>query len=218
VDVYQLSYFPAVCAKNDTPTDATAEWLLFYLYHADERRLRIPPNTDAIDIETDPKFRILWKTLIDQFQEQKLLDYTDDTTIDDLEVDFWNAMFTSPNDSFDPDAYCHSPWFEKCCGEKRTVSDLKKHGDFDDVYLKMMPLKTINYPDPGTTDDTQIPAPMNVKVAQVDLDTVALGLLLPAVYPQFSAGGKGGTPIQPPQPQPSNMLEQFLPVMVLLKV
>jgi len=32
------------------------------------------------------------------------------------------------------------------CGEKRSVGDLKKHGDFDDIYLKVMPRKTINLP------------------------------------------------------------------------
>jgi hypothetical protein len=211
-DVYQLNYFKAVCAKNDKPEDATAEWLLFYLYHADERRLRIPPNNDPIDIETDPKFRVLWKTLIDQFVEQKLMEYNDDRTIDDLEVDFWEAMFKPPNDSFDPDAYCHSPWFEKCCGEKRTVGDLKKHGDFDDIYLKMQPVKTINFPDPVT--QTSVPAPMNVEVGHLDLNTVALGLRLTPVYSPFDST-QGKTPIQPPQPA---NYTAFLPVMVLLKV
>src|SRR6516225_11423870 len=156
-DVYQLNFFPAVCARSDKPEEATAQWVLFYLYHADERRLRIPGTTGAIDIETEPKFRILWKTLIDQFQEQKLHEYTDDTTLDDLEVDFWRAMFKSPpNDEFDPDSYCHSPWFEKCCGEKRTVGDLQRHGDFDDIYLKMMPQKTWVYvlPNPSTSSSS----------------------------------------------------------------
>jgi hypothetical protein len=214
-DVYQLNYFTAVCAKNDKPEDATAEWLLFYLYHADERRLRIPPNNDPIDIETDPKFRVLWKTLIDQFVEQKLMNYTDDNTIDDLEVDFWEAMFKPPNDSFDPDSYCHSPWFEKCCGEKRTVGDLKKHGDFDDIYLKIQPVKTINFPDPITTQEpNNVPAPMNVEVGHLDLNTVALALRLAPVYRPF-ASSQGKTPIQPPQPA---NYTAFLPVMVLLKV
>jgi hypothetical protein len=212
VDVYQLDYFQMVCARNDTPEDAQAEYGLFYLYHADERRLRIPKHTDAIDIETDPKFRILWKTLIDQFLEQKLLDYTDDTTLDDLEVDFWEAMFKSPpNDQFDPDAYCHSPWFEKCCGEKRTVGDLRKHGDFDDIYLKVMPRKTINCPVPTATDPK--PEPTNVRVSHLDPNNVLLNLLLKPVFPSFpTSNTTGGTEIMPPQDT------NKLPLMVLLKV
>jgi hypothetical protein len=222
-DLYQLDYFEVVCAKSDKPEDAIAELVLFYLYHADERRLRIPPQNDPIDIETDPKFRILWKTLLDYFKDQKLLDYDDNTTLDDLEVDFWRAMFKSPpNDEFDPDSYCHSPWFEKCCGEKRTVGELTKHGDFDDIYLKIMPQKAINFtpvtttqgdPDAGATSE-----PTNVRVSQLDLDTVLLRLLEPPIYPaslgQKSGGTDGKTPIQPLPADYKNRL----PVMLLLKV
>ncbi|SED64802.1 hypothetical protein SAMN05519104_4001 [Rhizobiales bacterium GAS188] len=219
-DLYQLDYFEVVCAKGEKPEDAVAEWVLFYLYHADERRLRIPPHTDAIDIETDPKFRILWKTLIDYFKEQKLLDYDDNTTLDDLEVDFWRAMFKSPNDEFDPDSYCHSPWFEKCCGEKRTVGELTKHGDFDDIYLKIKPQKTINFP-LGTTSPAPDPdagataEPTNVRVSQLDLDTVALRLLEPPIYP--ASLGPAPTEKTPIVPLPEGYKDR-LPVMLLLKV
>lgn len=223
-DVYQLDYFLAVCAKDDAPADAQAQWVLFYLYHADERRLRIPPGTDPIDIETDPKFRILWKNLLDQLQQEKLLEYTDDTTLDDLEVDFWRAIFRSPNDSFDPDASCHSPWFEKCCGEKRTVSELKRHGDFDDIYLKIEPQKTINYVQSPIPDPTNQPykwyqtEPTNIRVSQLDPDTIALRLLSQPAYPPFpqqtgTGAGQGHTPILP---LPASH-EQSLPVMLLLK-
>jgi len=223
-DVYQLDYFLAVCAKDDMPGDAQAQWTLFYLYHANERRLRIPPGTDPIDIETDPKFRVLWKNLLDQFQEEKLLEYTDDTTLDDLEVDFWRAMFSAPNDSFDPDASCHSPWFEKCCGERRTIGDLKKHGDFDDIYLKIKRRKTINYaktsatPDPAQPYDWYQPEPTNVRVSQLDLDTVALRLLDPPTYPVFptTTGKEPPTGRTPIVALPADFA-QHLPVMLLLK-
>ena len=166
----------------------------------------------------------MWKNLLDQFQQEKLLEYTDDTTLDDLEVDFWRAMFRSPNDSFDPDASCHSPWFEKCCGEKRTVSDLKRHGDFDDIYLKIEPQKTLNYVQSPTPDPTNQPykwyqtEPSNIRVSQLDPDTIALRLLLQAAYPPFpqqtgTGTGQGHTPILP---LPASH-EQSLPVMLLLK-
>jgi len=216
-DVYQLDYFLVVSAKDDAPADAQAQWALFYLYHADERRLRLPGKTDAIDIETDPKFRILWRHLLDQFREEDLLEYDDDTTLDDLEVDFWRAMFRSPGDQFDPDANPHSPWFEKCCGERRTVGELKRHGDFDDIYLKVKPQKTINYTpkkQPGTDPpyDWLLPEPTFVRVSQLDPDKVALRLLDGPTYPHFPTKA-GDTSILP---LPADY-ETSLPVMLLLK-
>ena len=222
-DVYQLEYFEAVCAKGERTENEMAEWVLFYLYHADERRLRVPPYTGPINIETEPKFRILWKTLLDQFVEQKLMDYTDDTTLDDLEVDFWQAMFKSPpNDDFDPDAYCHSPWFEKCCGEKRTVGDLKKHGDFDDIYLKVRPVKTINLLQ-DAAKVLQLAEPANVLVSQLNFDNVALRLVAAVDYPAALTNGAsaptitGGAGGAKPPMQPPNDYLGALPVLLLLK-
>lgn len=221
-DVYQLDYSLAVSAKSNVVADAEAQWALFYLYHASERRLRIPPHTDPIDIETDPKFRITWQSLLDQFRTDKLIDYTDDTTLDDLEIDFWRAMFRAPNDSFDPDASCHSPWFEKCCGERRTVAELKRHGDFDDIYLKIMPRKTINYApqapvkDPANPYDWYQAEPTKVRVSQLDHDTVALRLLNQVTYPEFAENAGTGSNPTPILPLPADHVN-YLPVMLLLK-
>jgi hypothetical protein len=218
-DVYQLDYFQAVCAKSERSEDQMVEWLLFYLYHSEERRLRIPPSTVAIDIETDPKFRVPWMSLVDQFKEQKLLDYTDDTTLDELEVAFWHALFRSPpNDTFDPDTYCHSPWFEKCCGEKRTVAELRKRGDLTQIYFKMKPQKTINAFTKDGTNPVQfgsIQEPTNVLVSQLDPDTIALRLLAKPIYPPFPT-----LPTTPPPPPalPAPDTSKNLPIMVLLKV
>lgn len=241
VDLCELNYFPAVCAKSDKTEDRMAEWVLFYLYHADEKRVRIPGASQtgvAIDIETDPKFRILWWTLIQQFKEQKLLDYTDDTTLDDLEVDFWKAMFKSPpnDDTFDPDSYCHSPWFEKCCGEKRTVGELKKRGDLDDIYLKFAPQKITSVfaflgqaagGAQGTIGKIQTSLLAGdttptigevgfglVQVSQLDLDTVALTLV---DKPTFVFQPPSGAPpsLTPPN---QDYLDRHFPILALLKV
>jgi hypothetical protein len=231
VDVYQLLRFDAVCATDDTSGDARRDQALFYLYHASERRIYFNKDT-PVDIERDdrPKFRIVWKNLIDQLVEAKLLEYTDDTTIDELEVNFWKALFASPpNDDFDPDAYCHSPWFEKCCGEKRTVGDLVKHGDFKNLYLKMEPVKTVNW-DPEPTVDTH-PAdpgvwPANVIVAQADLDTLALVLAAPVPIQKDITPLSGRASLVGAQSMekrtngdPVTVLTQdTLPIMLLLKV
>lgn len=215
VDVYELAYFPVLCSKGETSDEERGEMVNFFLYHADERRLR-DSNSNTYDIETNPNFRVLWQNLLDELKVQ----YTDDTTLDDLEIDFWRAFFADPNDEFDPDSYCHSPWFEKCCGEQRTVADLKKHGDFDDIYLKVEPLKTINYDESNvktTGDQKPLPElPSNVLVEQLDFDDVALRLLADPpvsssiVFPPLASQIPG---IQTPRGS-----DQYMPLMVLLKV
>lgn len=217
VDLYQLEYFLAVCAKGGAAADESAQYVLFYLYNAEERRLRIPPHPEAIEIEETPPFRVSWKHLIDQFREQKLLDYTDQTTLDDLENDFWKGLFSSPNDTFDPDAYCHSPWFEKCCGERRTVKQLTDAGDFDDIYLQMRPKKTVNVS--VLTEVNTLPTlvePANVLVSQLDYDAVGLTLFAEGKYPVFSTTLSSGTDTMPVI-TPTNY-QNRLPVLALLKV
>jgi hypothetical protein len=217
VDLYQLEYFPAVCAKGGAPADELAQWALFYLYHDDEKRLRIPPGTEYIDIESQdqPIFRIKWMTLLGQFKEQKLLDYTDQTTLDDVEGDFWNAMFKSPpNDQFDPDTYCHSRWFERCCGERRTIKQLTDAGDFDDIYLKMMPRKKTDVSAIALEGKTlQTPEPADVQVSQLDLERIALQLL---AQPLVTLTPPAGAPQNINQP-PGEQLRR-LPLLVLLKI
>jgi hypothetical protein len=206
VDVYQLGYFLVACATGEEESQVRAEWALFYLYHADERRLRV--DKTQIDIETTPKYRMLWKPLLDQLKEEKRLDFNDDTTLDDLETDFWRAMFAAPNDEFDPDAYCHSPWFEKCCGEKRTVGDLTKHGDFDDIYLKIKPGKTIDIQPDAQGNPKVLHEPTNVRVSHLDADTILLRDL--GIW-----SGKGVVFTGDVDP-PANY-GNYMPVMVLLK-
>jgi hypothetical protein len=217
VDVYQLEYFPAVCAKDDTPAETKPEWVLFYLYHGDERRVHgVDIESDDPTLRSNPPFRVLWKTLIDQMVENKQLQYTDDTTLDDLELDFWKALFTDPNGRFDPDATCHSPWFEKCCGEKRSVADLTRHGDFDDIWLKVKPVKTINWAATSVTGRDNASAqiePSNVRVAHLDTDTLMVQLLGPINYNLPAT--VGGVAIASPQPAD---FTNYLPVMLLLKV
>jgi hypothetical protein len=230
VDVYQLEYFKAVCAKGETAAEETPEWVNLYLYHTGERRIRIPGQTPAqsIVVDIEPPDTQPYKVPFAEMLNQYGVKYTDTTSLDDLETDFWTAFFNSPNDEFDPDQYCHSPWFERCCGEKRSVKELKDRGDWDDIWLKMEPRKTINYPDasvtiaadgksgtappgsfPLTSGCLSQPAPTQIEVTHRDLDTLAVKLLAPPVYaPDFP--GTGFT--SPPD------YKSEAKVMVLLKV
>ena len=73
---------------------------------------------------------------------------------------------------FDDDQYGHSLWFDKCCGDERTVDNLG--ADFDNIWLKMMPRKTLNYVPVLGNETAEADAPNGVRVMQVDRNTVAL--------------------------------------------
>jgi hypothetical protein len=215
VDVYQLDYFKAICSKGES--DNSPVWVNFFLYNTSERTITIKnPGTIKAFIEPQDQqpFRVLFSDMLTLYQVQ----YTDTTTLDDLETDFWTAFWGTPNDEFDADQYCHSPWFEKCCGEKRTVKQLKDGGVWDDIWFKMIPRKTINYPtqpannsvasDPNSPFDGTI-APTQVQVVQHDFDTVGIRLLADPVYPFGNQDGDSFS-------QPGSPKE--LKVMVLMKV
>ncbi|HYW53647.1 MAG TPA: hypothetical protein VE826_06750 [Dongiaceae bacterium] len=154
VDVYQLEYFQVVCAQGENASDAIVEWVNFYIYHSSEAQVRGntaggqgPAITQTVRIEDprNPSFRIRLKDMLAEFG----VDTTNDgRTLDELVTNFWSTFFSkaAQNDPFDPNQYCHSPWMEKCCGELRTIKELRDRGDWDNIWFKMLPRKTINYP------------------------------------------------------------------------
>ena len=207
VDLYALAPFDAVCAVDDDKTarlTAGNKGVKFYLYHTSEKKLRHPDggsNPSIVIEETDgPIFRIPWSKMLDQLE----VEYTPKSSLGDLETEFWTAMFADPNDQFDPDEYCHSPWFERCCREERTVESLKEKGDWDELWLKMIPRKTVNLAfRPGVAEQRVMPLPVNA--AHLSLDTVGLAYLTD----DLSAGLDAGA--EPNQPE-------RICLMVLLKV
>jgi hypothetical protein len=209
VDVYQLDYFRVICAKGDTKEDQSDAYVNFYLYHSSEKKFKPPtvPLTPPIEIELmDGKhhpFKISFATMLDLFQVK----YTDTQSLGDLETEFWKAFFTSPNDEFDEDQFCHSPWFEKCCGEQRSVANLKQRGDWNDIWFQMRPRKVVHFPKTPTDSfvslTTLISAQADVQVMHFDFDTMGVQLLREPAYPA-------------PAPPISNTTE--LKVMLLLKV
>jgi hypothetical protein len=159
VDVYELDAFQGLCAVDD---ERRVHDVRFYLYHTSEKRLRHRDengNTITIDVEStdEPVFKVPFATMLDIYG----VAYTASSSLGDLETEFWTAFFASPNDQFDPDDYCHSPWFERCCREERTVESLKEKDDWDELWLKMRPMKTINIGF-GTTAARARPAPVTV--------------------------------------------------------
>ncbi len=170
VDVYALDTFEVVCSEDEQKNKASVN---FFLYHSSEKKLRHTTGgtTEVFDIEpTDgtPPFRIAFAEMLALYEVQ----YTDDTSLDDLENEFWKAFFAAPNDEFDDDKYCHSPWFDKCCCDNKTVADLKKRGDWDDLWLQMRPKKVIDYNTTATTTNRWVP--QDVQIVHFDFNTLGM--------------------------------------------
>jgi hypothetical protein len=205
VDVFQLEPFEVVCAVDE---DKSARHVNLYLYHTMEKRLTDPANSNRrIPIEpTDgPPFKIPWALLLEMLE----VPYTESSSLGDLETEFWKALFAEPNDEFDPEQYCHSPWFEHCCREERTVESMKAKGDWDDLWFQMRPRKTINYPFTDESFDNVLPtpAPTQVEVVHFDLDTIGITLLRDALVPN-----------EDPNSDIQVTTQGHLKVLVLLKV
>jgi len=159
VDLYQLDKFNAVCSEDGEKS--LSEDTLFYLYHTSEKRITFTPQGGArtpVDNEpTDgtPAFRIAFSDMLALYKVQ----YNDNSSLDNLETEFWEAFFAAPNDEFLDDDYCRSPWFDKCCGDQRTVGELKQKGEWDDIWFKVVPYKTINHTTKEDLENRTVPAP-----------------------------------------------------------
>jgi hypothetical protein len=209
VDICQLDYFKVVCASDEEKFEA---WTNFYLYHTSEKKIRFTPagSTTADTIEIEPKdgppYRIAFSEMLSLYKVK----YTETSSLDDLVNEFWKAFFTDPNDSFDENQFCNSPWFHKCCCDHRTVADLKRQGDWNDLWFQMRTSKNVIYflADNESTEGQFrtadiTAAPTATQVVHFDFKTLGMKLLLAPNYPKEVA-------------EAINSNE--LPVMVLLKV
>jgi hypothetical protein len=179
VDLYKLEYFEVVCREDD---DTYATFATFYLHHTSEKRVRVSSGDERRSIDVQPRHfpwvGIPFAEMLAAYDVQ----YSDASSLDDLETEFWKAFFADPNDQFGDDQYCHSPWFERCCRAHRTVGSLKERGEWDDMIFQMRPWKTTNHPfpaaavDDAAVVDAPVPAPANVAVAHLDNQRVAVWL------------------------------------------
>jgi hypothetical protein len=172
VDVCKLEYFEVVCREDDESSPAFAT---FYLHHSDERRVRVTDQSGTrltIDIQPKdfPELGIPFADMLTRYDVR----YTDTTSLDDLETEFWKAFFRDPNDTFGDDQYCHSPWFERCCKEQQSVRELKEKGDWNDMVFQMRPRKTINFISSGDQETQKFARPANVFVQHLDNNRTAI--------------------------------------------
>lgn len=185
VDIYRLEYFPVVYREDD---QTYLSWATFYLRHSSESRIRFSPPAPAkaVSVELEgssgPAFKLKFSDLLERYR----VEYDDDSSLDDLETEFWQAFLASPNEGFEDNQYGHSPWFERCCKEKTTVKQLKRAGDWDELWLQMMPYKQaifLPFGNPfasrgdGNGNGEASPySPVVVDVFHTDFDTTAFAL------------------------------------------
>lgn len=210
VDVYQLDYFEVVCGDDQ---DKENKFVNFYLYHADETELRTADPTDPnpkrkIIIESSAEGQYVFKIKFVEMLKDLGVTYTQSQSIGDVVTEFWQALFKKPNDKFDVDQYCNSPWFEKCCGENRSMAQIEQRDNIDELWFQMRARKTVNFPEPVTSPPTEGSIfPNNVEVVQLDFDNIGVKLLNDPFYET----GEGL-----PTADDINMNE--LKIMLLLKV
>lgn len=186
VDVYQLDYFNVVCGAPRDQDQSDGKVNMF-LFQSGEKKFKAVDKNNKTPFEiqrTDgtPSFKIPFQSMLDLFG----VPYSDSQNLGDLVDDFWAAVFKDPNDEFDQDQYCNSPWFEQCCGEKRTVGQLKSGGDWPNLYFQMRPRKTVNFPENIATG--VIGVPPHIQVSHYDFQTLGVKLLdatLPANTPEL---------------------------------
>ncbi|GAA1954108.1 hypothetical protein [Amycolatopsis minnesotensis] len=171
VDAYKLEYFRVVCREDDQTIDAYAT---FFLHHSSERKIREPASRDSVDIQPKdfPELGIPFTELLARYK----VPYTDTSSLDDLETEFWKAFFRDPNDQFTDDQYGHSPWFERCCKEQQSVRQLKEKGDWDDIVFQVRPRKMVNRTDlpPAENQARALVRPANVLVQHLDNNRTAV--------------------------------------------
>ncbi len=220
VDVYQLEYFPVVCCEDKLTLPA---WTSFYAFHGDEKTLRADTdNGNRVTVEIQPRKGPVWRVSLAQMLDRLGVEVSDDQALSDVLNELWKALFKEPNDAFDDDQYCHSPWFEKCCREEMRVADIKSKRHWDDLWIQWRARKTINYSysdfrqvdfedNPPTRVSDITPAPTQIQVAHYDFDTLSLELLKPPFHPLAYSQPPEGFP-------PLENVDDELKLMVLLKI
>jgi hypothetical protein len=170
VDVCELVRFPVVGSADGKQWYDRVHW---FLYHRTEMKIRRPeeyprdedppvPALITIEESRPPVFRQAFSDVLLQYGVK----YDGQTALGDVVNEFWKKLFSGLNDPFDESSFTNSPWFDRCCGDRRTVESLKRGGEWDDLYLKVVPRKTINSVAPAW--------PLGVEVVHYDRNRLGL--------------------------------------------
>jgi hypothetical protein len=191
VDAYQFDYFEVLCPDDDKKEN---KFVNFYIYHSTETEQKSAKSTGPkkLYIEKSDGSEFVFKIRFEQMLRWFEIPYDNNSqSIGDLVAEFWQRLFKKPNDTFDVDQYCNSPWFEKCCGENRSIGTLKQRGDWDELWFQMRPRKTINFPYPfaANADGNPLPGvewpaafPNNIEIVHLDFNNIGIRLLQAPYY------------------------------------
>jgi hypothetical protein len=128
-------------------------------------------NADADDLGLRTRVyrdRALRGIVFEKLAAEIGLEYTDASSIADVVDDFWRQFMLDPNDEID---HCQTPWVESCCERNRTVGDLKKAGDWDDLYISLNPRKSaVGAALTLDANNALLPPATRVEVAHVNYD------------------------------------------------
>jgi hypothetical protein len=149
IDVYELMPVATVEDKECK--------LLFYYGHADA-------ETYNLWVKAARGGRAQLGIGFDQILAELEVAYEDDDTITDVLNEMWNALMADPNDEI---AHCTTQWIDDCCERNRTIEELKRADQWNDLYLAIRPRKCGKGADNvgGSTD-------CQVEVQQVNYDTL----------------------------------------------
>jgi hypothetical protein len=156
IDIYELA--PVTNGTNGTG-DAK---LFFYYGHADEEKYGL-----SVRVGRD---RVRLGLHFERVLAELRVEYTDDSSIGDVVNDMWDALRRDPNDEL---PHGQSAWIDECCGEARTVAELKRTQQWDDLYLAIKPRKVTLLHGSGTPQGA---LPFTAQSMHVDYDTIWLQL------------------------------------------
>ena len=207
VDVYQLDYFRVVASEDGY---GYISWVNFFLYHSSERRIshswKEGGTIERVPIEPPDghPYRIRFQDMLELYG----VEFDDESSLGDVETEFWSKFGDSPNDEMDDDQYAHSPWFDRFWREDRSVGELKRKDDWNELWFQMRPRKTIQFLDESTHR-----APTEIQVTHFDFDHLGLTLKNPPALPSEWFDPEDGI-----EEDRRAVIRNELNVMVLLRV
>ena len=174
VDTYELLPVTDVAPHNECK-------ILVYYGHTDADRFKL-----RVKVYRD---EVMMGYSLEQLLEELGVEYKDTSTIGDVINDMWAAFRKDPNDEIN---HCETDWISECCGQKRTVKELKDAGEWEDLHVAMKPRKCGKGTDllaVERDDDLQV---NGAALCQVEIGQANYNSLYVRVDPDVFTGGPQG--------------------------
>lgn len=123
VDLYEL-----LTVTDEAPHDNCK--VLFYYGHEDRDRYSLDVSYGRDEHQLGLRFEALLQELG--------VRYDGDDAISDVVQDMWTAFAKDPNDEID---HCQTDWINGCCRENKTVDELKRADQWEDLFVAIKPRK-----------------------------------------------------------------------------